>query len=55
MYRVVLFIMRCAMLAPVSRASAEAMSVNRIFDGIQSGISGNRARDYVMRLWMHDK
>jgi hypothetical protein len=43
------------MLTPVSGAGAEAMSVNRIFDAIHSGISGNRARDYVMRLWMHDK
>ncbi|MCE5251444.1 M28 family peptidase [bacterium] len=28
---------------------------DRIFQAIQSEVSGNRARDYVMRLWQHDK
>ncbi len=45
----------CIAAFPVSGTAAEGMSVTRIFDAIQTGISGNRARDYDMRLWMHDK
>lgn len=55
MCRLILLALCCVMLAPVSGAGAEAMSVNRIFDAIQSEVSGNRARDYGMRIWMHDK
>jgi hypothetical protein len=43
------------MCIPASESGAEAMSVSRIFDSLQKGISGNRARDYIMRLWLHDK
>ena len=43
-------------LAAVSLASAaEAPGLETLFGAIQSEISGNRARDYVMRLWLHEK
>ena len=43
-------------LAAVSlAAAAEAPGFEALFGAIQSGISGNRARDYVMRLWLHEK
>ncbi len=38
-------------LAPESEAS----DIGNVFSAIQGEISGNRARDYVMRLWAHDK
>jgi hypothetical protein len=43
-------------LMAVSLASAaQAPDVAALFGAIQGGISGNRARDYVMRLWLHEK
>ena len=35
--------------------AAEAVDIQNVFSAVQSEISGNRARDYVMRLWMCDK
>ncbi|MFC1551348.1 M28 family peptidase [Candidatus Latescibacterota bacterium] len=32
-----------------------AADIEDIFQSVQSEISGNRARDYTMRLWRHDK
>ncbi len=36
-------------------SAAEAPDITTLFGAIQGGISGNRARDYVMRLWLHEK
>ena len=33
----------------------EAADIDGIFQSIQSEVSGNRARDYTMRLWQYDK
>lgn len=55
MERMLLITVFWAWCAPVSGVCAEAMSLPRIFNAIQSEISGNRARDYVMRIWLYDK
>jgi len=36
-------------------AASEAVDLSKIFQAVQGEISGNRARDYVMRLWVHEK
>lgn len=36
-------------------AYAGTTDITTIFQAVQGEISGNRARDYVMRLWLHDK
>ncbi len=36
-------------------AAAEAIDLSTLFQAVQSEVSGHRARDYVMRLWAHDK
>jgi hypothetical protein len=36
-------------------ANAGTTDINSLFQAVQGEISGNRARDYVMRLWLHDK
>jgi hypothetical protein len=35
--------------------ASEATNLATLFQAVQSEISGNRARDYVMRLWVHEK
>lgn len=39
----------------VSVVQAEPQNVDSVFQAIQGEISGNRARDYTMRLWLCDK
>ncbi len=41
--------------APAFSAETSKPDVNGIFNALQSEISGNRARDYVMRLWRYEK
>lgn len=36
-------------------SEVQAADINQLFQAIQSEISGNRARDYNMRIWLHDK
>ncbi len=55
MARLAFLVMFIVLSIPSGKVSAEAMSINKIFDAIQSTVSGNRARDYVMRLWIHEK
>ena len=35
--------------------TAKGADLNQIFQAVQSEISGERARDYTMRMWLHDK
>jgi hypothetical protein len=36
-------------------AASEDTDLSNLFQAVQSEVSGNRARDYVMRLWVHEK
>ncbi len=42
-------------LPSIAAAVSESPGLEKIFRAIESGISGNRARDYDMRLWAHEK
>lgn len=44
-----------AVLLALSAAPSWAVNLSTVFQAIQGEISGNRARDYTMRLWEHDK
>lgn len=40
---------------PVYSAETPKPDIDSICNAVQSEISGNRARDYVMRLWRYEK
>ncbi len=44
-----------AILLFAPQSGADPVDLGTLFDAVQSELSGNRARDYVMRLWVHDK
>jgi len=42
-------------LSPVLQGYCDTMDVNELLQVVQSMVSGNRARDYTMRMWQYDK
>ncbi|MHB9027602.1 MAG: M28 family peptidase [Candidatus Latescibacterota bacterium] len=55
MSRLFFIAVSCFIFFPVMPAGAQTPDIGRIFNAIQSEVSGNRGRDYVMRLWLHEK
>ncbi len=55
MYRFIVYVMLAVSILLLFPFSSSAVDIDEIFDAVQGEISGNRARDYVMRLWMYDK
>lgn len=41
--------------AGAAAVASEPTDISKIFQALQSAVSGNRARDYNMRLWIHEK
>ena len=45
----------CSFLLPASVSAGEPLDIDHIIDSIQQTVSGERARDYTMRLWRYEK
>ena len=45
----------CSLLLPVSVNAGEPLDIDHIIDSIQRTVSGERARDFAMRLWQYEK
>ena len=55
MNRIVYVICSVICLIIPFQASGDPVDMNELLKTIHSAISGNRARDYTMRLWIHEK
>ncbi len=54
--KVLLLCFFCSLVClPFLPAGALQQDLNTLMQTVRSNISGNRARDYTMRLWQHDK
>jgi hypothetical protein len=45
----------CSLLLPVSASAGEPLDIDHFIDSIQRSVSGERARDYTLRLWQYEK
>lgn len=55
MKKSILVVWSFILLAVSVAAASEPVDLAGVFQAVQSEVSGNRARDYVMRLWIHEK
>ncbi|MCE5249072.1 hypothetical protein LLG96_02505 [bacterium] len=55
MNKVTLFLFCALCMATVLPSYGEPMNIDELLTVIKNGVSGNRARDYTMRLWQYDK
>ncbi|MDD8015796.1 MAG: M28 family peptidase [Acidobacteriota bacterium] len=55
MKKPILAVWSLLILAVPVAAVSERVDLAAVFQAVQSEVSGNRARDYVMRLWIHEK
>ena len=45
----------CSFLSPEPQCYCDTVDVDELLQVVQRSVSGNRARDYTMRLWQYDK